>query len=90
MAGHALPLIVLVGLELAGVLPSTFSTEHGQLVLRSWTLELTPHATAVVHVLVIATQFGTTYVVTKSTRRSQEMAQDRVHAQRWHLLHLVR
>jgi serine/threonine-protein kinase len=90
MAGHALPLIVLVGCELTGVLPSTFSTEGGQLVLRSWTLELTPHATAVIHLLVIATQFGTTYVVTKSTRRSQEMAQDRVHAQRWHLLHLVR
>ncbi|HEU0030849.1 MAG TPA: protein kinase [Kofleriaceae bacterium] len=90
VAGHLAPFVLLIGLELVGVLPSTFTTRGGQLVLQSWTLELTPLVTALVLSLVIGAQFTLTVMVTRTSQQAQEAAQDRVHAQRWHLMQLVR
>jgi len=85
IAIHLIPIGILLGLELVGVLPSTFRIDGNSLVLSSWVVELSP--TLIVIILVIATisHIITTSVAAVTSRRAQEVAQNAVHAQRWHL-----
>ena len=83
------PWLLVLGLELGGVLPPSIRFEDGELVLRAWLIDLTPRTTAMILGLSIVTQIVNTTFVALTGRRAQERAQDRVHAQRWHLQQLL-
>ncbi len=89
VVAHVVPMVGLVGLELAGVLPSTFAVENGAFVLRSWVIDMTPTIAALTLVLGFAAQVAHIAVVTVSGRRAREAAQDQQHAHAWHLRQLL-
>jgi serine/threonine-protein kinase len=83
------PLVVLLGLELAGVLPRSIDFSGPAVLLRSWVIDFTPFTTAVIYGLAIATQLAITVALSIRTMRAQREAQNAVHAQTWHLQQLV-
>ncbi|MFN0245821.1 MAG: protein kinase domain-containing protein [Kofleriaceae bacterium] len=83
------PIIAALGLEMLGVLPSTFEIENGQLILRTNVLDLTPMTTLILVAMVLVTQLINTIFIALTTVRVQIAAQDRVHAQTWHLKQLL-
>jgi len=89
VVSHAAVLVIPIALELVGVLPSTFTTTSGHFVLEPWVLGMTPTATAILNVFVLVAQFGITYTVMMTNRRTHEAAQNRVHSQHWHLHQLL-
>jgi hypothetical protein len=89
ITAHLAPFALLVGLEIAGVLPSTFELSHGALRLTSWTLELTPITTAVVLFACLVSQTVSMSFVVLSGRDAAVAAQNRLHAQKWHLSQLI-
>ncbi len=86
---HVIPLIVLLALELTGVLPRSFDLEGGQLVITPYAVELTPASLILVLGLSFMVQVGSTIDVQGGFRREQEIAQDKIHAQTWHLKQLL-
>ena len=84
LAGYLLPL----GLEWAGVLPSTYHIDRG-LVLTPWVLDLAPAITG--PLILVATLMMTVLMSAMMSiqREAQEAAQDRLHAQSWHLRQLL-
>jgi hypothetical protein len=72
-----------------GVLPSTFHHERGALVVDPWVIDLTPGITAVIFAVTFLSQVLTTIIVILNNRFSQERAQNRQHAQAWHLRQLL-
>jgi serine/threonine-protein kinase len=95
--GHRWPLVVLppvlgfavpLVLELVDLLPSSFHVEHG-LVLTPYAIELTSSLTLVLVVIGIASQIAITVAMMSQARSIQDDAQDRLHAQTWHLQQLL-
>jgi hypothetical protein len=85
----SIPIMLTLGLELAGVLPSTFEFEKGRLILQTPTLDLTPMSTLILVGLTLVTQAINTTFVAITTVRVQVAAQNAVHAQTWHLKQLL-
>jgi hypothetical protein len=52
-------------------------------------VQLTPVTTTVLFALALVAQLANNWIILLTTKRAQEAAQDRVHAQRWHLGQLV-
>jgi serine/threonine-protein kinase len=80
--------VPLVG-EWVGLLPSTYHVEHHALVLTPWAIDLTPGPTIALNLLSIASQAMIASSLMISQSRAQRQAQDRVHAQSWHLRQLL-
>ncbi|MBX3156132.1 MAG: serine/threonine protein kinase [Deltaproteobacteria bacterium] len=89
IAAHFAPLVLLVGLEAVGILPTTFTLDDGRLSLTSWTLDFTPVATTVILVIALIAQCATMTLIILSSRDAQVAAQNRIHAHTWHLRQLV-
>jgi len=85
VAIHALAILPLVILEQLHALPSSFHVEGGGLVLTPWAVHLTPATTGVVMALAIVGQQLYLYVLLQNGKRAQEIAQNRIHAMKWHL-----
>ncbi len=86
---HLIPVALLVTLELSGVLPRSFDIVSGTLVITPYALELSPISLAVVFVLSLVVQIGSTFDIQFGFRRAQEAAQNKIHAQTWHLKQLL-
>ncbi|CAN5918767.1 hypothetical protein BH11MYX2_BH11MYX2_37470 [soil metagenome] len=84
-----LPMVLVVVLGHFGVIPQTTSFEHGALVITSPIVDLTPFRTALLVGLSIVTQILNTAFLFVRTMNVQREAQDRIHAQRWHLEQLL-
>jgi hypothetical protein len=89
LAFHLAALFVPLALEWTGVLPPTYHLDGHGLLLTPWTLDLSPTLGLIVLLAAITVQVVSEFVVVLNMRRSQELAQDRLHAQRWHLEQLV-
>jgi hypothetical protein len=85
---HVLALSVPLALEWLGILPSTYHLDHG-LVLNPWAIELTPSLAIVAMVAATASQIVISVSLSLAQRDSQIAAQDRLHAQTWHLRQLL-
>jgi serine/threonine-protein kinase len=87
------PHVASVGLPLAlewfHVLPSTYRVENHTLVNAPWVVDLTPTLTIIIVLLGVISQSVVTVVLMMSDRKIQERAQDRIHAQSWHLRQLL-
>jgi serine/threonine-protein kinase len=86
---HVVPIALLVTLELTGVLPRSFEIAAGTLVITPYTFDLSPLSLAFVFALSFAVQVGSTFDIQFGFRRAQEAAQNRIHAQSWHLKQLL-
>jgi hypothetical protein len=86
---HAIPFVVMLGLEVVGVLPPSFYIENKNLVIAPYTMDVTPMSLVVMLALGYAIQVGSSADVQISFRRHQQKAQDRLHAQTWHLEQLL-
>ncbi len=86
---HASVILVLLALETLHVLPSTFHAEGRSLVLEPWVLDMTPTMTIVTMTIALLTQSLNTLNVMLSFKHTFETAQNRRHAQAWHLQQLL-
>jgi len=82
---HLAPLIALLGLEHAGVLPPSFAVEGGALLITPYTVDLSPLTLVIVFAVAFFVQIASTFDIQSAFRAAQEDAQNKVHAQRWHL-----
>jgi serine/threonine-protein kinase len=89
IVSHLIPFAIVLALEILGVVPPTFHLGPHGIELTSWVIDLTPTAAIVVFSLALGSQLVTTTVITLTSRRSQEDAQNRIHVQRWHLQQLL-
>jgi hypothetical protein len=89
IAASTLPFLLVVGLELAGVLPQSIHFHDGGLFLTAWIVDLTPTVTAVVFGGAFLVQVTSSALVGISTMRVLRAAQDQVHLQTWHLEQLL-
>jgi serine/threonine-protein kinase len=85
---HTLAFLVPLGLEWLGVLPSTYHLDHG-LVLTPWAIDVEGPVAAILIVTSILSQVAIISVMLVMQRVSQDRAQDRLHAQTWHLQQLL-
>ncbi len=83
------PMLVVIGLEVGGVLPSTFEFRDNGIYLTSWVFDLTPTIAAVLLAAGIAVQTINSTLVAVFQRQAQESAQNRVHANLWHLQRML-
>jgi serine/threonine-protein kinase len=83
-----LAFVVPLGLELVGIMPSSFHIDHG-LVLTSWVLDLTSSLAAAIMIVAVLSQTVIAVVIMTMARTAQDQAQDRLHAQTWHLEQLL-
>jgi serine/threonine-protein kinase len=83
------PLVLVVLFEYLGVIPHTTSFVKGALVITSPIVDLTPLRTALLVGLSVLAQVINTVFLFVSTMKVQRAAQDRIHAQRWHLEQLL-
>ena len=86
---HALAIVPFVGLELVGVLPSTFRLEGPGLLLTSPIIDLTPIRSGIMLSIVFAVQCANTIFIAVGIRRAHESVQNRLHAHTWHLEQLL-
>ena len=84
-----IPVAALLGLELLGVLPRSFYIEHADLVISPYTMDMTPVSLGVLLSLAYAIQVASSADIQLKLRHEQQLAQDRLHAQRWHLEQLL-
>ena len=89
VACHLMPLVGLLALELSGVLPRSFDLSGGTLVITPYTVDLSPITLVIVFALSFAVQFGSTIDLQVGHKRAQELAQNKIHAQSWHLKQLL-
>ncbi|MBL0219159.1 MAG: serine/threonine protein kinase [Myxococcales bacterium] len=86
---HLLPMGVLLTLELTGILPRSFDISAGTLVITPYALGITPLSLALVFGSSFLVQLGSTIDLQSGFRVAQEAAQNRIHAQTWHLKQLL-
>lgn len=86
---HLAPLVVMFVLEGLHVLPSSFHVEAHHLVVTPWAIDLTATSAYVIWVVTLLLQLGSTVTIQTVFRRDQEVAQNRVHANAWHLQQLL-
>jgi hypothetical protein len=86
---HLLAIVPLLVLELARITPSTFEIHRGGLLLTPWAIELTPWSALAIMATAFAAQLVNTTLIAFYGKISQETAQNRVHAQSWHLRQLL-
>ncbi len=86
---HVVPVALLLALELSGVLPRSFELAGGKLVITPYTVDLSALTLVLVFVLSFAVQVGSTFDIQHGFRQAQEAAQNRIHAQTWHLKQLL-
>jgi len=89
VVAHFVPFVAILGLEWAGVLPPTYHIAGGSLVVSPWLVDLTPFNTALIFVATLGAQTVNTAYVMLHSRFSWEAAQNRQHAQAWHLRQVV-
>jgi hypothetical protein len=82
---HLAPMLALLALEHGGVLPRSFAGVDGALVITPYTLDLSPLTLVIVFALAFFVQIASTFDIQSAFRAAQEDAQNKVHAQRWHL-----
>jgi serine/threonine-protein kinase len=83
------PLVLVVVLEHVGIIPHTTSFVNGALLITSPIIDLTPFRTVLLVGASILTQIVNTVFLFVSTMKVQREAQNRIHAQRWHLEQLL-
>jgi serine/threonine-protein kinase len=89
VAVHALAIFGTIGLELAGVIPSTFALAGGSVVSTPWAVTIpAPYLFAIVMMAAATHIIATTTMITK-LRRTQEAAQQEIFVYKWHLEQLV-
>jgi eukaryotic-like serine/threonine-protein kinase len=86
---HVVPVALLLALELSGALPRSFELSGGTLVITPYTVDLSPLTLVVVFVLSFGVQVGSTFDIQYGFRQAQETAQNKIHAQTWHLKQLL-
>ena len=86
---HLVPLVTVLTLEMTGVLPRSFHFQDGSLLITPYTIDLTPMTLLVGFGLAFLAQIGSTIDIQSSFRFAQEDAQNRIHAQTWHLKQLA-
>lgn len=89
VAMHVMTIVPLVGLELAGLAPTTFHTEGHRLVLESWVLDLTPVVIGVIWTIALVAQTASSINIMLAFRQAFVDAQNARHAQAWHLKQLL-
>ena len=89
VVAHAIPICVLLALELAGILPSTFHADGGALTFTLWAIDLTPRTTLFLFGLAMVTQLLHLTGVTLIGKRTAEAAQNHQHAVAWHLRQML-
>jgi serine/threonine-protein kinase len=88
-AFHVLAFAVPISLEWLGVTPRTYSVESGALILHPWALHLSAASMLVGVISVMLVNMIGVTVISIRHRKEQELAQQRVHVQSWHLGQLV-
>lgn len=86
---HVLALAVPLSLELAGLVPSTFTITADAIVFKPWAVHASPTVTVVAIFVVVVMQLWINMRVLSGGRASQERAHELLHAQRWQLEQLV-
>ncbi len=86
---HVIPFATMIALELTGVLPRSFHIANNDLVISPYTMDVTPLSLIVMLGLGYAIQVGSSADIQVKFQRDQQKAQDRVHAQWWHLKQLL-
>ena len=86
---HAIPLVGLLVLERAGVLPSTFHVGENGVVFTLWAIDLTPSVTVILFGITLSTQALHITGVTLIGKRAAEKAQNHQHAVAWHLKQML-
>jgi hypothetical protein len=86
---HALAIVPLLALEYTGALPSTFAFEAHRIVFEPWVLDLTPAMAVMMYAIALGTQVASQINLMGVFKRTVEDAQDRRHAQAWHLEQLL-
>jgi tRNA A-37 threonylcarbamoyl transferase component Bud32 len=89
VVAHALPICVLLALEQIGVLPTSMSADHGAVVITTYAIELTSSTTVLIFALALIAQASHLTIIKLTGRRAAEAAQNRQHAQSWHLRQLL-
>ncbi len=89
VTAFAIPLVLVIALEILGVLPSTIGFSDGALIIKPVTVDLTPLTTTVIIGLSLLTQTVNTAFIAITTRHSTLIAQNKVHAQTWHMKQLL-
>ncbi|MBA3394037.1 MAG: serine/threonine protein kinase [Deltaproteobacteria bacterium] len=89
VVSHAVAVVPAIVLEATGVVPRTFRLTGDALELSPWAFDLSPVAAVVVMSLAVIMQCAMTATLAIKGRVIQEDAQNRVHAQSWHLRQLV-
>ena len=89
LAFHALAIAPLLVLEGVGVLPPTFRFEMHRIVFEPWVIDLSPTMAVVMYCISLGTQVASQLNIMSAFKRTIEDAQDRRHAQAWHLEQLL-
>jgi eukaryotic-like serine/threonine-protein kinase len=85
ITGWVLP----TGLEVVGLIPSTWSVEHGAFVVRSQTIAIDGDSTAAVIFAVTLATIAIAGLVAGSLARVSHQAQRQLVVQKWQLSHLL-
>jgi len=85
---QTLAFFIPLALEWVGVMPSSYHLDHG-LVLTPWAIEVKGMFATVLIVTSLLSQVAIIAAMMVMQRLSQDRAQDRLHAQTWHLQQLL-
>lgn len=89
IAGHLAAIVTPIGLELAGILPRTFTFDAAGLRIHPWVVDLAPHVLVITFVVSTALQVIATSILVSQLRRAKDSAERTMQLQLWHLRHLV-
>jgi serine/threonine-protein kinase len=89
VVAHLLVLIVPLVLEVARILPSSYTLTGGGLFLKPWALDMAPSAYVAIIIGGSALQLIGNMLVLDRQREAQSRAEERNHAQKWQLQQLV-
>jgi len=82
---HLMTIAVPLGLELAGVVPRTFTLIDGGIVLHPWAMHMSSWAIVVSILGTVVLQLAGNMLVLDRTRLAQAAAEEAVHVQKWQL-----
>jgi eukaryotic-like serine/threonine-protein kinase len=89
VGSQVLGLVVPLTLEWLGVLPSTYHVSGGTMVFTPWVLDLTPGLGITLFLVAVGSQVALTAGTLVVRGRTQQDAEDRLYAVRWHLEQLL-
>ncbi len=89
IVSHALAAFAPIALELAGVVPRTFSFDGGALRIQPWAVDIAPRVLVIVLITATALQIIATSILIGQLRHAKDAAERANQLQLWHLRQLV-